>query len=108
MDMANGIQVNLEDPQQIVRVTENGSQLYQNNAGGLRRLTLDSRTLEYPLTWRVALTVLTAPLWHIWLWWRVNRPASARRRTGFLVMAGIYTRAASGTPTVVVSRCHTN
>ncbi|HGL6359867.1 TPA: sensor histidine kinase [Citrobacter amalonaticus] len=70
MDMANGIQVNPGDPQQIVRVTENGRQLYQNAQADLRRLTLmDSRTLAYPLTtWQVSAYGVNAPLWHIWLW----------------------------------------
>ncbi|POT54883.1 sensor histidine kinase [Citrobacter amalonaticus] len=69
MDIANNIQVNPQE-QQIVRVTENGRQLYQNAQADLNQLTLlDSRTLDYPLTtWQIYVYGVTSSLWHVWLW----------------------------------------
>lgn len=69
MDIANNIQVTAEE-QQIVRVTENGRQIYQNEPATLNQLTLlDSRALEYPLAiWQVSVYGVDTPLWHVWLW----------------------------------------
>lgn len=69
MDIANNVQANPQE-QQIVRVTENGRQLYQNETADLNPLTLlDSRTLDYPLTtWQVSVYGVKTPLWHVWLW----------------------------------------
>lgn len=70
MDIANSIQVNSDDRRQIVLVTENGRQLYQNAQADLSKLAQqDSRTLDYPLTtWQVSVYGVNSPLWHIWLW----------------------------------------
>lgn len=70
MDVANGVQVSPDRSRQIVRVTENGRQLYQNHPADLRALTLqDSRALAYPLTaWQVNVYDVNKPLWHVWLW----------------------------------------
>ncbi|MEZ7217786.1 sensor histidine kinase [Klebsiella spallanzanii] len=69
MDIANNVQANPQE-RQIVRVTENGRQLYQNETADLNPLTLlDSRTLDYPLTtWQVSVYGVKTPLWHVWLW----------------------------------------
>lgn len=70
MDIANGVQVSQAGARDIVRLTENGRQLYQNAQADLRQLTLlDSRTLEYPLTtWQVSVYGVSTPLWNVWLW----------------------------------------
>ncbi|MCO5784527.1 sensor histidine kinase [Citrobacter meridianamericanus] len=70
MDIANGVQVNAEDKQRVVRVSENGRQLYQNDAADPRQLALlDARTLDYPLVaWQISVYGVKAPLYHIWLW----------------------------------------
>ncbi|MHB9330161.1 sensor histidine kinase [Phytobacter ursingii] len=70
MDIANNIQVDTQESQLIVRVTENGRQLYQNAPATLSQLTLlDSHTLDYPLTtWQISIYGVKAPLWHVWIW----------------------------------------
>lgn len=69
MDIANNVQATPEE-QQVVLVTENGRQLYQNTQADLNQLTLlDSRTLDYPLTtWQIYVYGIKLSLWHIWLW----------------------------------------
>ncbi|KFB99627.1 sensor histidine kinase [Trabulsiella guamensis ATCC 49490] len=70
MDIVNSIQVSEAQDDPVVRVTENGRQLYQNKAAQLQQLTeLDTRTLEYPLTtWQISVYGVKAPLYHVWLW----------------------------------------
>lgn len=69
MDVTNNIQPP-SAPQQIVRVTESGRQLYQNAQADLRQFALlDSTTLNYPLTtWQINIYGLKTPLYHVWLW----------------------------------------
>ncbi|EBS7636377.1 HAMP domain-containing histidine kinase [Salmonella enterica] len=69
MDIANNVQANPQE-QQIVRVTENGRQLYQNATADLNQLALlDAHTLDYPLTtWQVSVYGVKTTSWHIWLW----------------------------------------
>ncbi|QGN35868.1 sensor histidine kinase [Klebsiella oxytoca] len=69
MEIANNVQAPPQE-QQIVRVTENGRQLYQNEIADLNQLELlDSRTLDYPLTtWQVSVYGVSTPLLHVWLW----------------------------------------
>lgn len=70
MDIANSVQADEAKNDPVVRVTENGRQLYQNKAAQLRQLTeLATRTLEYPLTtWQISVYGVKAPLYHVWLW----------------------------------------
>lgn len=69
MDVANSVEASPQE-QQIVRVSENGRQLYQNKPADLRQLMhLNSRTLDYPLTtWQIGVYGARTPLYHVWIW----------------------------------------
>ncbi len=69
MDIANGVQVSQAQPRLIVRVTENGRQIYLNEQADFSQQTLlDSVTLDYPLTaWKISVYGVKAPLNHIWI-----------------------------------------
>lgn len=69
MDITNNIQPTSAQ-QQIIRVTENGRQLYQNEQANLRQLTLlDTTALDYPLsTWQINIYGVKTPIYHVWLW----------------------------------------
>lgn len=69
MDIANNVHADPQE-QQVVRVTENGRQIYQNAAADLNPMVLlDSRTLDYPLTtWQVSVYGVKTTSWHVWLW----------------------------------------
>lgn len=70
MDIANSIKVGTDAPRLIIRVSENGRQIYQNEWAKLNELTLlDSTTLDYPLTiWKISVYGEKMSPYPVWIW----------------------------------------